>query len=84
MLLFPILTAAPVTEDTAIALLVCLAIGLIVGLITVLSMRSQLKSVRPKNAAGEYIVQGSFHLRHSRDIFLYRNVTRTPRPKRNK
>ena len=66
------------------ALLICIGIGVLIGLITVLVMRSQLKSVRPKNAAADYVVSGSFQLRHSRDIFLYRNVHRTPRPKNNK
>lgn len=63
--------------------LISIGIGLLIGLITVLVMRSQLKSVRPKNAAADYVVPGSFRLRHSRDIFLYRNVTRTARPKNN-
>lgn len=65
------------------AVLVCVGIGLLIGLITVLVMRGQLKSVRPQNAAADYVVPGSFRLRNSRDIFLYRNVTRTPRPKNN-
>ena len=63
--------------------LICVGIGLLIGLITVLVMRAQLKSVRPQNAAMSYVIPGSFHLRHSRDIFLYRNVTRTARPKNN-
>ena len=66
------------------ALLICIGIGILIGLVAVLIMRSQLKSVRPNNAAAAYVVSGSFQLRHSRDIFLYRNVHRTPRPKNNK
>jgi len=79
-----ILTASGFWENLDwTALLVCIGIGLLIGLITVLVMRSQLKSVRPQNAAMNYVIPGSFQLRHSRDIFLYRNVTRTPRPKNN-
>ena len=65
------------------ALLICIGIGVLIGLVAVLIMRSQLKSVRPNDAAAPYVVSGSFRLRHSRDIFLYRNVHRTPRPKNN-
>lgn len=66
------------------AVLVCIGIGILVGLIAVLVMKGQLKSVRPKNAAADYVVSGSFCLRHSQDIFLYRNVHRTPKPKDKK
>jgi uncharacterized protein len=66
------------------AILICIGVGLLIGLITVLVMKGQLKSVRPKDAATEYVVAGSFQLRGSRDIFLYRHVRRTARPKNNK
>ena len=65
------------------ALLICIGIGILIGLVTVLVMRGQLKSVRAQNAAADYVVPGSFQLRHSRDIFLYRHVHRTPKPKNN-
>lgn len=66
------------------AILICIGIGLLIGLITVMVMKGQLKSVRPKNAAADYVVSGSFQLRSSRDIFLYRHVHRTAKPKNNK
>ena len=62
-------------------ILICIGIGLIIGLVTVLIMRSQLKTVRSRYTAADYVVQGSFNLHHSRDIFLYRHVHRVPRPK---
>lgn len=65
------------------AFLICVGIGIAIGLVTVLVLRSQLRSVRPKNAAADYVVKGSFQLRGSRDIFLYRHVHRTPKPKNN-
>ena len=82
-----ILTAltSAVSQDVDItALLICIGIGILVGLITVLVMRGQLKSVRPQSGAADYVVAGSFRLRQSRDIFLYRHVQRTARPKDNK
>ena len=41
--------------------------------------RSQLKSVRGQNFAQAYIRQGSMKLTSSRDVFLYRRVSRTKR-----
>ena len=58
-------------------------IGIVVSLITVGSMKAKLRSVRPQNAAGSYMRSGSFVLTTSRDRFLYRTVTKTPRPKNN-
>lgn len=58
--------------------LVCLVIGIVVGLIAVLIMKGQLKSVRSQNAAGSYVVPGSFGLTESHDLFLYRNLNRRP------
>ena len=42
-----------------------------------------LKSVRPKASAADYIRDGSFQLKTDRDMFLYRTVSRTARPKNN-
>ena len=58
--------------------LVCLVIGVVIGLIAVLIMKGQLKSVRSQNAAGSYVVPGSFGLTESHDLFLYRNLNRRP------
>ena len=66
------------------AILICLAIGFVIALIVCGILWSQLKSVRFKNSASDYVRRDSLVLTLSRDIFLYRNVTRTPRPKNNK
>lgn len=63
--------------------LICVIIGIAVGLITVLVMRSQLKSVRAQGYAGSYVQLDSLELTNSRDIYLYRNVSRRERPKSN-
>jgi uncharacterized protein len=62
-------------------LLISLAIGLIVALIVTGVMKSKLKSVRFKSGAADYVKKGSFILTESRDIYLYRNVTRRAKPK---
>ena len=62
-------------------LLIALIVGLGVGLIVVTYMRSQLKSVRPRREAHEYTRPGSMNVTRSRDLFLYRTVSRRPKPK---
>jgi uncharacterized membrane protein YgcG len=52
-------------------------IGFVVGLIVVLILRGQLKSVRRQNLAGNYVRQNSMRLTHSSDLYLYSHVTRT-------
>lgn len=60
---------------------ISLVVGLVVALIITAIMSSKLKSVRFKNQAMDYVRPGSMQVTESRDIFLYRNVTRRPRPK---
>jgi len=43
----------------------------------------QLKSVKPKDFACDYIRQGSMMLTLQRDIFLYRNVTKIRKTQNN-
>lgn len=62
------------------AFFVCLAVGAVIGGITVMAMKSELKSVRYKAEANSYVRSGSFNLTQSRDMFLYRNVSRRKRP----
>lgn len=62
-------------------LLLALVIGLVVAGISVWVMASKLKSVHRQAAARNYLKDGSLDVTESRDIFLYRTVTRTPRPK---
>lgn len=63
-------------------LAISLIIGLIVGVIVAFVMKGQLKSVRKQDGARVYVKKGSMKLSYSRDIFLYRNVTRTEKQER--
>ena len=65
--------------DVAFNLLICLVIGFVIGLITVLVMKGKLKSVKMQNYAGDYVVNGSMHINGQSDTFLYANVVSTPR-----
>ncbi len=67
----------------AIGLMVCILIGAVVGLIVVLVMKGQLKTVRSQSGADHYVRNGSLELRQSTDMFLYQNTTRTAKPQNN-
>lgn len=58
-----------------------LVAGFLIALITVSVMKGKLKSVRSKASASDYTCEGSMHLAVQRDIFLFRTVSRRPRPK---
>lgn len=60
-----------------------LVVGFGIALISVLVMKGKLKSVHRQPAAKDYLVPGSMNVTMSRDIFLYRNVTRRAKPKEN-
>ena len=64
-------------------LYLCLAlvIGLVTALIVTGVMKGQLKSVAPQRDATSYVRQGSMKLTNQRDLYLYREVHRTERPK---
>ena len=64
------------------SLMAALVIGLIGAFIVTSSMKAQLKSVRQQNA-GAYVKEGSLKLTDSREMFLYRNVTKTVRQDNN-
>lgn len=60
---------------------ICIAIGVVVALIVTLTLRSQMKSVRPQHSAASYICPGSLNVTTSRDVYLYRTHTVTAKPK---
>lgn len=62
---------------------ICMAVGLLIGLIAVGVMSAKMKTVRLQSGASDYVRTGSMSVSRSRDIFLYSQVTRTPRPKSN-
>ena len=56
-----------------------LVFGFVIAYIFMKARTSNLKSVRSKVNANEYVVPGSLALNQSYDTFLYRNVSRTER-----
>ncbi len=61
--------------------LIAPAIGAVASFLSVGKMKSNLKSVRSKPNASDYTKAGSMNLTNSSDVFLYRRVTRTAKPK---
>ncbi len=57
------------------------AIGAIASFFSVGKMKGDLKTVRSKPDAAGYTKPGSMNITNSSDVFLYRRVTRTARPK---
>lgn len=58
-----------------------IVIAFIIALIVTLILKAQLKSIHRQTTAGSYVTDEGLTLTASRDIFLYRTVTRTPRAK---
>ena len=62
-------------------ILASLIVGIIIALVIVGGMMAQLKSVRFQPRAEDYIKEGSLRITQRRDLFLYRTVDRTEKPK---
>ena len=62
-------------------LFLALGIGLVLAWVVVHVMKSQLRSVAFQENAASYVREGSMKLTNSRELFLYRDVHRTERPK---
>ena len=61
---------------------VSILIGAVISLVIMfIWKKTSLTSVEMRNEADEYAVNGSLKLNQSRDIFLYRNISRTIRQK---
>ena len=64
-------------------LVVALIIGVVAGVIAAFILKKQLKTVRQQKQANVYIKSGSMQITTSRDLFLYREVSRTQKQSSN-
>ena len=64
-------------------LIVALIVGVVAGIAVAFVLKKQLKSVRQQKQANVYIKSGSMQITTSRDLFLYREVTRTKKDTSN-
>ena len=67
--------------DFLLNLGICLVIGLIIGAVSTAVMKGKLKTVRAKAGAADYMKPGSLNVTLRQDLFLYRDVKRTAKPK---
>lgn len=65
------------------AVLLAFFLAVIIALIVVLVMKSNLKSVRRKLTARDYVRQNSLRITNSSEFYLYRTVSRIARPQNN-
>lgn len=64
-------------------LLICLAVGMVIGLIITNSMASKNYSVHKKETAADYVREGTLMITGRNDIFRNTRVNVTPKPKNN-
>lgn len=67
---------------SAIWVPISLIAGIAIAVITVKGMKAPLKTVRFQPQAKNYIRDGSLNITESHDLFLYRTVNRTEKPKK--
>lgn len=65
--------------DFLTSLIIALVIGFAVALVIVNSMRNKLKTVQFSKEADNYVKENSMNVTESRDMFLYRHVSRSAR-----
>ena len=69
--------------DFGISIGIALLIGVLVGQIMGKVLKGQLKTVHRVNQAKNYVKPGSMNLQTQNDVFLYRDIRRTPKPRDN-
>ena len=62
-------------------LIICFVIGLVIAAIATAIMKGKLKTVHAKAGAADYMKRGSLNVTQRQDLFLYRDVKRTAKPK---
>ncbi len=64
-------------------LIITLIVGAVIAFLTVNSMTSKHKNVKPQPSANRYMMRNTFRVDRSRDVYLYSHVTRVRRPRDN-
>jgi len=75
------LQGEPVDVDTVggVNFIIALFVGLIVAAVAILVMRAGMNTKRPQHSAGNYLKEGSYDLKTRQDVFLYSQVSKSPR-----
>lgn len=69
----------PRGQMPALWALIAIIVGVTIAVITVSQMKASLKTVRHQALAKNYVRDGSLNITQSKDLFLYRTVSRTER-----
>lgn len=69
---------------SAVWIIIAVVVGFLLSLMVVGNMKSKLKTVRSQDGAADYIRDGSMNITGSRDLYLYRTVTRVKKADENK
>ncbi len=80
----PALADSGISSTPAGRIAICVLIGMLLGLIPMLVMLGQMKNVKRNNRASSYVRENSLTVTQQNDMYLYKNVTRTPIPKDKK
>ena len=70
-------------SDAVFSFGISMLAGLAIAGIAILIMRSGMNTRRPQRSAANYENEGSYRLRTHQDLFLYSNISKTPRPQNN-
>jgi uncharacterized protein len=72
----------PIDRGTNYFLIVAVAlvVGALVGWITILVMKSGMKTIKPQRSAQSYVNQNSFKILRQRDMFFYSRTSKTRKP----
>lgn len=73
----------PEESPSVIWIFISLGAGFVIALIITGVMRGQMKTVRRKPDAADYMRKGSLYITRSNDLFLYHQVSRSAKPKDN-
>ena len=68
-------------SDYIFYLFISVAIGAVIAFIITSSMKRKLKTILPQHSAHAYIREDGVRLTNSKDLYLYRTVSRTAKPK---
>lgn len=64
-------------------IIIAIVVGFLLALMVVGNMKSKLKTVRSQKGAANYVREGSMNVTGSRDLYLYRTVTRVKKAENN-
>ncbi len=69
------------TFSVVMTYIIAFAVAVFVAFLLTYNKVKQMKTAVKNNSANNYIKQGSFNIQFSKDIYLFSNVTKTPKPK---